>query len=141
MTASGIAGTGLKATAIAVVALLGFGAPAGSQPQHPLAMLDTLEPGLWELKQRDGGGTERVCLRDARRLIQMRHAALNCERTIVDDEIGEVVVQYTCRGHGYGLTRIRRETTRLIQVESQGVSDGLPFVFDAEGRRIGACAA
>ena len=38
-----------------------------------LAMLDRIEPGLWELKMRDGGRSERLCLNDGRRLIQLRH--------------------------------------------------------------------
>ena len=42
---------------------------------------------------------------------------------------------------GYGLTRIRYETPRLIQLDSQGVANGLPFAFAAEGRRVGNCAA
>ena len=50
-------------------------------------------------------------------------------------------MQYTCRGRGYGRTHIRRETGRLVQIESQGIVDGLPFDFVAEGRRIGECPA
>jgi hypothetical protein len=57
----------------------------------------------------------------------------------VTDSPGEVVVQYTCRGRGYGRTEVRRETNRLVQVQSQGIVDGLPFAITAEARRIGDC--
>ena len=42
-------------------------------------------------------------------------------------------------GNGYGRTNLRREISRLVQIESQGIVDGLPFQFAAEARRVGAC--
>lgn len=123
-----------------VAAAVGFAAPAAGQ-RSALAMLDQLESGRWELRLRDTRGpAEQICLRDGRRLIQLRHPASACERLIVADSPGEVTVQYTCRGRGYGRTHIRRETGRLVQIESQGIVDGQPFDFIAEGRRIGDCA-
>lgn len=109
--------------------------------QRPaLAMLDQIEKGRWELRIRDkGGGVERLCLSDPRRLIQLRHPAASCERLVVNDGASEVTVQYTCRGQGYGRTYIRLESSRLVQIESQGIADGLPFSFAAEGRRVGDC--
>ncbi|MCC6829667.1 MAG: hypothetical protein IT550_15715 [Novosphingobium sp.] len=103
-------------------------------------MLDEVESGRWELRMRDpAGAVERICMRDARRLIQMRHPFDNCERLIVNDTPTDVTVQYTCRGRGYGRTHIRRESNRLLQVDSQGIAEGLPFAFVAEARRIGDC--
>jgi hypothetical protein len=119
------------------------GAAAPLLAQRPaLAMLNQLERGSWELRTREAGGrVERICLRDPRRLIQLRHPADNCEPLIVSDTDGEVTVQYTCRGKGYGRTQIRRESNRLVQIDSQGIADGLPFDFSAEARRVGDCAA
>jgi len=116
------------------------GPAAGQRPA--LAMLDQLQPGRWEMRMRDASlGVERICLRDGRRLIQLRHPAANCERLIVDDTAREITVQYTCRGHGYGRTQIRMESPRLLQIDSQGVADGLPFAFAAEARHVGSCAS
>jgi hypothetical protein len=42
-------------------------------------------------------------------------------------------------GQGYGRTQIRRETDGLVQIDSQGIVNGLPFAFSAEGRRTGDC--
>lgn len=115
--------------------------PAAGQ-RSSLAMLDQLDRGGWELRLRDASRkVERVCLGDPRRLIQLRHPAHNCERLIVNDSPVEVTVQYTCKGHGYGRTKIRRETNQLIQIDSQGIVDGMPFAFAAEGRRVGDCPA
>ena len=131
----------LGASALLMVAAAGFAAPALGQRQG-LAMLNQLESGHWELRDRDSRApVEQLCLRDGRRLIQLRHPASQCEQLIVADTPGEVTVQYTCRGRGYGRTHIRRETGRLVQIESQGIVDGLPFDFAAEGRRVGDCAS
>jgi hypothetical protein len=51
----------------------------------------------------------------------------------------EMTVQYTCKGSGFGRTQLRRETAQLVQIETQGVADGLPFDFSAEGRWAGEC--
>lgn len=119
--------------------LVALAAPSAAQ-RPALAMLGQLEAGRWELRMRDTGSVERLCLPDARRLIQLRHPADSCERLVVNDEASEVTVQYTCRGRGYGRTHIRRETNRLVQIDSQGIADGLPFSFAAEARKVGDCA-
>ena len=103
-------------------------------------MLDQLQSGRWEMRVREGGQVERICLQDARRLIQLRHPGAPCERLIVGDTPSEVTVQYTCRGRGYGRTHIRRETDQLVQIDTQGIVDGLPFAYAAEARRVGDCA-
>jgi hypothetical protein len=128
------------ALALLPVAAVGLAAPAAGQHQA-LAMLNQIESGRWELRERGTSGpAEQICLHDGRRLIQLRHPASICERLIVTDDASEVTVQYICRGRGYGRTHIRRESGRLVQIESQGIADGLPFDFIAEGRRIGDCA-
>lgn len=103
-------------------------------------MLDELEPGSWELHERGpGGGVQNLCLDNGRRLIQLRHPGLPCSRVIVQDTPTDVTVQYTCRGRGFGRTHVRRETNGLIQLDSQGIVNGLPFSMVAEGRKVGAC--
>ena len=71
--------------------------------------------------------------------MQLRHAGSACSRFVVEDAADKVTVQYTCKGNGYGRTSIRRETSTLVQIESQGIQGGLPFQFKAEARRTGAC--
>ncbi|MEZ5696185.1 MAG: hypothetical protein R3E18_07055 [Sphingomonadaceae bacterium] len=124
--------------ALAAFPLTLFLVPAAAQAPG-LAMLDSLQSGEWELRFRDSATSRRICVRDGRELIQIRHNDSGCSRYVVEDGSSEVTVQYTCRGNGYGRTNIRRETARLVQIESQGIVDGLPFQFTAEGRRIGPC--
>lgn len=80
-----------------------------------------------------------ICLDNGRKLIQLRHPDLACNSVVVEDKPNEVTVQYTCRGQGYGRTRVRRETNSLVQIDSQGIVNGRPFAFAAEGRRVGTC--
>ena len=130
---------GVRFAKFALVAAGALTAPVfGGGPS--LAMLDQLEAGRWELRDRDGAAPQRICVPNGRRLIQLRHPGLACDSFVVTDGPGEVVVQYTCPGRGYGRTQIRRETNRLVQVQSQGIVDGLPFDFSAEARRVGDCS-
>jgi hypothetical protein len=104
-----------------------------------LGMLDSLAKGAWNLRIRDDGSEQRICVRDGRELIQLRHKQARCSRFVVQDDTDEVVVQYTCRGNGYGRTSIRREANGLVQVQSQGIVDGAPFSISGEARHSGSC--
>lgn len=113
--------------------------PAHGQ-KPALGMLDQLEPGAWDLRERGAGGSvQTICLDNGRPLIQLRHPGLACSSVVIQDDASEVTVQYTCRGHGYGRTHVRREAAGLVQIDSQGIVNGLPFSFAAEGRRVGSC--
>lgn len=126
--------------AMAMVAWAALAMPASSQ-RRALAMLDQIEPGRWEIRLRDGSRRPYpLCVDSGRKFIQLRHEGLNCDRLVVDDRTDLVTVQYTCRGRGYGRTTIRRETGRLVQIETQGIADGLPFEFTAEARHAGNCS-
>lgn len=125
---------------LAAVMLSAIGTPANGQ-RAGLAMLDQLEAGRWEVRSREPGvAPDRICLSSGRRLIQLRHPDAPCERFTVEDSPTVVTVQYTCRGRGYGRTTVRRESGRLVQIQSQGIAEGLPFDFTAEARRTGDCA-
>jgi hypothetical protein len=113
---------------------------SGVAGARQVTSLATLDRGEWELRPRSGA-PERVCLRDGRQLIQLRHPRQVCESVIVTDEPHDVTVQYTCRGNGYGRTHIRPETDRLVQIDTQGIVDGLPFNFEAEARWVGVRCA
>lgn len=104
-----------------------------------LAMLDSLVKGEWTLRVRDDGSAQRICVRDGRELVQLRHRQAGCSRFVVQDGADEVVIQYTCPGNGYGRTSIRREGNSLVQIQSQGIYEGAPFSFSGEARRSGSC--
>lgn len=113
-------------------------APIAAQVAE-LGMLDTLQPGTWELRLRSDGSRRSLCVRNGRDLIQLQHRQAGCTRFVVQDEAEEVTVQYTCRGDGYGRTTIRREGSALVQLQSQGSQGGSPFALVGEARRTGPC--
>jgi hypothetical protein len=124
--------------ALCTLAVLSSG--AGWAQVRQLSVLGRLEAGEWELRTRDDAeAPQRLCLRDGRRLIQLRHAGQKCSRMVVEDTPEQMTVQYTCPGRGYGRTQIRLESQSLVQIDSQGIAEGLPFAFAAEARRLGSC--
>ena len=104
-----------------------------------LAMLDGLARGAWTLRIREDGSQQKICVRDGREFIQLRHRQPGCSRFVVQDSASEVVVAYTCRGNGDGRTSIRRESASLVQIRSQGIEGGTPFSLNAEARHTGSC--
>ena len=105
-----------------------------------LAMLDGLEKGSWQLRERGSDAVlQTVCVGDARRMIQIQHPRANCSRYIIEDTPKSVTVHYTCPGAGHGRTSIRSETNRLVQIDTQGIADGKPFSQAIEARRAGPC--
>lgn len=126
----------------AVVALAVFSCPPLIAERPSLAMLDQLQPGQWEVRDRDlAGGRTRLCIENGRRLIQIRHMREACRTFTVQDTAEAVTVHYACPGNGYGQTSVRFESAQLVQLETQGVAQGLPFNMRAEVRRIGACSS
>lgn len=121
------------------IALLAFATAVPAQAPS-LAMLDRLEKGQWQLKERGAPGVlETVCLGDARRLIQIYHPRSTCSRYVIDDGAASVTVHYTCPGAGHGRTTIRSETNRLVQIDTQGIANGAPFSQSIEARKLGNC--
>ncbi|WP_296680402.1 hypothetical protein [Novosphingobium sp.] len=113
--------------------------PASADGQNA-GVLDSIQSGNWELRLREPGAEPKlICAMSGRNFIQLRHSSDTCDRFVVSQSDTEVVIQYTCRGHGYGRTRILRETGRLLKIDSQGIANGLPFEFTAEARRVGDC--
>jgi len=123
--------------AIGMIAL-GLALPVAAQTAG-LDMLSGLAKGEWTIKHRDGSADQKICVRTGQELIQLRHTENGCSRFVVEDASNRVTVQYTCPGNGYGRTDIRKETGSLVQIESQGISSGLPFQLAGEARRTGSC--
>jgi hypothetical protein len=128
--------------AIAIILpVMGMTAGRAADPAVPKALAG-LEPGQWELRSRDPGEpVRRLCIHDFQTLIQMRHQGQSCRHFVVENLTESASVTYNCPRTGHGMTVVRMETVRLVQIDSQGVEDGFPFALNLEGRRIGTCAA
>jgi hypothetical protein len=122
---------------IALSAALLFGAwPAATQQPGPLAQV---ERGQWELRGSSGTAIGAVCLGDPLLLAQPLHTPQPCASEIAFADGHVVTVNYVCPGMGRGRTLLRVETPRLVQIDSQGLSNGTPFALRAQARRTGPC--
>lgn len=129
----------LRTLGVAAAMMTAGWAGAATAPA-PLMALRTLEPGEWELRGRgEGAETRKLCVTDLRQLLQVRHGRLHCRSFVVSDAAEAATITYDCGAAGNGRTELRVETTRLVQISSQGVAQGAPFAFAAEGRRVGLC--
>ncbi|MBZ9647956.1 hypothetical protein K9B33_10400 [Sphingobium sp. 3R8] len=118
-------------------------AAAANVPPPPLTpmALRTLETGEWELRGRgEGAETRKLCVSDLRQLLQVRHGKALCRSFTISDDAHAITVTYDCAAAGNGRTDLRVETNKLVQIRSQGVAQGAPFAFAAEGRRVGDCS-
>jgi hypothetical protein len=123
---------------------LGAGSSAqGGAQGDSVELLQSLERGLWQLRAlgsgSSGAAASQLCLGDPRLLVQIQHGATNCTHQVVEAGPNMVTISYSCRGAGQGLTTIRKESGRLVQIKSQGIRNNSPFSFSVEGRRSGAC--
>jgi hypothetical protein len=136
----------MKFSQLAAIGLLavsvGGGAAAFAQGGD-LSLLESLDRGLWQLRAVGGGASgaaiDKLCVGDVTRLTQIQHGNTPCTRYVVKSTPNMVTVSYTCRGQGQGLTTIRKESGKLIQIQSQGIQNNSPFSFSVEGRRAGTC--
>lgn len=109
-------------------------------PGPGLSLLDSLERGSWQLRATSGvTPVSKICLSDPQRLTALQHNGAACEQYVVRSSANSVTVSYSCKGQGLGLTTIRKESNRIIHIQSQGIRNNAPFSFAIEGRKIGPC--
>ena len=122
------------------VLLFSLAAAGAAKPDGDMALLDSLDRGSWQLRPTGGSvPTAKICLGISQNLTQIQHSGLACEQYVLHSSPDSLTVSYTCAGHGQGLTIIRKETNRIIHIQSQDIRNNAPFSFSAEGRRIGPC--
>jgi len=122
LTASGIA------AAAAVVAAA-----------QPPALAQT-QPGLWEISGAPGINTPvRQCVAEIAALARFEHRSRNCSARVLKDNGSSTAIDYSCGGAGFGHSEITVLTPRSLRIETQGISDGLPFNYVLQARRVDDC--
>jgi hypothetical protein len=133
------------ALALAVALASGASAQPGAAPSAPAppAALARIEAGLWELKTVGSPQAPplRLCVPDRRQLLQPMQGAPICRQFVAEAGADHVTVTYDCAARGQGRTALRVETPRLVQIDSQGISEGQPFAMRLEGRHAGQCGS
>ena len=121
------------AGAAIVAAALAAAAP------RPMA-LSKAAPGQWEIAGLPGSKMPaRQCVGDPISLSQFEHRSQTCSRTIISDSASSTVVEYNCKAAGFGRTKLTLLTPRSLRIETQGISEGLPFNYVLQARRLGDC--
>jgi hypothetical protein len=113
------------------------------EPRTEPTLLESLGRGLWQLRAVGGGPTgaaiEKYCVGNPAKLAQIQHAALDCKQYVVRSSPNSITISYSCTNAGQGLTTIRKESSKLIHIDSQGIRNNSPFAFAAEARLTGPC--
>ena len=129
----------IKIISATAAILSGFAVAAPAQTPA-MALLDGLMQGEWTLKERGSRGPgKKVCLGNPELLLQIQHGNANCTRYVIENSPRKLRVSYKCGGSGHGVTQIKQESSSLVQISTQGISNGDPFTFEFEGRRTGSC--
>lgn len=126
---------------LAALGLILAATPAATQRPQRAAALERLEPGLWRLRDLDDVRRTHgpVCLGDPHLLLQLQHRNSPCSRLVVAQDGRSATVHYTCPAAGFGQTLLKIETPRLVQIDTQGISNKAPFSYRVEARREGSC--
>ena len=107
--------------------------------QRPAALAVT-SGGLWEISGAPGTkAPERMCVADTAVLAQYEHRGQMCTRLVISDTPTATVIHYTCTGGGFGRSKLTLVTPRSLRIETQGISDNLPFNYVLQARRVGEC--
>ena len=107
--------------------------------QRPAALAQT-SGGLWELDGLpDARLPQRMCVADTSVLAQYEHRGQMCARLVISNTPTVTVIHYTCPNGGFGRTKLTLLTPRSLRIETQGISDNLPFNYVIQARRIGEC--
>ncbi len=107
--------------------------------QRPAALAVT-SGGLWELSGLPGAKLPlRMCVADTAVLAQYEHRGQMCTRLVISDSPTTTVIHYTCPSGGFGRSKLTLLTPRSLRIETQGISDDLPFNYLIQARRVGEC--
>ena len=127
---------GSLAVAGAAGAIMALGAA-----QRPATLAPTAG-GIWEVSGAPGAKSPaKLCVADPAYLAQFEHRGRQCTRVVVSDSAPSTVIRYTCVAGGFGQSKMTLITPRSIRIETQGISNDLPFNYVVQARRIGDCPA
>ena len=96
--------------------------------------------GLWEISGAPGAKAPvRECFGNVALLAQFEHRRSNCSHKVTAETGESTIIDYSCGGAGFGRTKVSVLTPRSLRVETQGISDSLPFNYVLQARRVGDC--
>lgn len=130
----------MKRTGIALLVFAGLaGVATFTAAQQPPAWARA-QPGLWEISGVPGSNAPvRRCVADIAQLARFEHRGKNCAPKITSNSGNATVVDYRCGSAGFGHSKVEVITPRSLRIDTQGISDQLPFAYVLQARRVGDC--
>ena len=126
---------------LGTVALLAMAATASIAAVSPRALAPAAG-GLWAVSaDATGHNSEQVCISSPEVLAMWEHRAGRCKPEVISDISSVARIRYTCNDGGFGDSKVTLITPRTMRIDTQGISDGLPFHYQRHARRVGDCAA
>lgn len=110
--------------------------PTAAQRPPPLSQV---EGGVWEIDRLGPGVRPRVCVTDPMWFASYEHRGKTCTRVVISDGPKGTLIHYTCAAGGFGRSKVDVLTPRSLRIETQGISDGLPFNYVLHARRVSQC--
>lgn len=96
---------------------------------------------MWEIDGVPGTRSPaRACIADVQLFTRFEHRAKKCSAKALSDDGRSVIIEYTCGGSGFGRSKLEAITPRTLKIDTQGISNALPFNYTLNARRIGDCA-
>ncbi len=114
--------------------------PSSVQAQNS-NILSSLKSGLWQFREKARGNdiVDAICIGDVNKMIKIKNKNDRCTIKMLSQSGNSATYEYSCVGKGKGRTIIRKETSGLVQISSQGITDGQLFDFKLEARHAGSC--
>ena len=106
----------------------------------PPSVLGQAQPGLWEISGLPGAAAPvRQCLADMAVLARFEHRGKACSAKTLHEAGTTAAIDYNCGAAGFGHSDVTVVTPRSLRVGTQGISDGLPFNYVLQARRVADC--
>jgi hypothetical protein len=107
---------------------------------EPPPMFAQAQPGLWEMSGAPGlRAPVRQCIADINMLVRFEHRSKSCTSKIIKQNGSTAQIEYSCGAAGFGHSEVTALTPRSLRIETQGISDGLPFNYVVQARRVDDC--
>jgi hypothetical protein len=107
--------------------------------QQPAALART-QAGLWEISGAPGMKAPiRQCVGNVATLAQFEHRGKPCKLRVTTDGPSSTLFDYSCGAAGFGRSEVEVITPRSLRIDTQGISNQLPFNYVIQARRVGDC--
>lgn len=127
----------MKRTGLALLAMGVLALAAAAQP----SVFTQTQAGMWEISGVPGAKAPlKQCIANVAALGEFEHRGKSCSVKVISSTGSSTVVEYSCGAAGFGRSQVDAITPRSLRIDTQGISNQLPFSYVLQARRIGDCS-